>query len=66
MCVFCTAIPTAVIVGVAQNTKQKAEKDAALLEGLEPPKRLPAGPLTAVVVAGLMTASVIYHTTGQG
>ena len=66
MCVFCTAIPTAAIVGIAQTAKQKAEKDAALLEGLEPPKRLPAGPLTAVVVAGLMVGSVIYHTTTQG
>ena len=41
MCILCTAIPTAVVVGVAQNTKQKAEKDAALMEGLEPPKRIP-------------------------
>ena len=67
MCVFCTAIPTSIVLGVAQNTKQKAEKDAALLEGLEPPKhRIPAGPATAIVVAGLLTASVIYHTTQGG
>ncbi|MEE4193629.1 MAG: hypothetical protein V2J07_00375 [Anaerolineae bacterium] len=66
MCILCTAIPTAVVVGVAQNTKQKAEKDAALLEGLEPPKRIPAGPVTAVVVAGLLAGSLIYHATGQG
>lgn len=66
MCVFCTAIPTAAVVGIAQTTKQKAEKDAALLEGLEAPKHIPAGPVTAVVVAGLLTASIIYHTTTQG
>ncbi|HET59413.1 MAG TPA: hypothetical protein ENN32_03500 [Chloroflexi bacterium] len=63
MCILCTAIPTAVVMGVAKNTKQKAEDDQALQEGLQPHKRLiPAAPATAVVVAGLMALSIFYHT----
>jgi len=63
MCILCTAIPTAVVLGVAKNVKQKAEDDQALQEGRPPQKRLiPAAPATAVVVAGLMAFSIFYHT----
>ena len=63
MCILCTAIPTAVVLGVAKNAKQKAEDNQALLDGLQPQKRLiPAAPATAVVVAGLMAFSIFYHT----
>ena len=63
MCILCTAIPTAVVLGVAKNAKQKAEDNQALQDGLQPQKRLiPAAPATAMVVAGLMAFSIFYHT----
>jgi hypothetical protein len=64
MCIFCAAVPAAVSLGAAAHAKQKqterapspqAEKRAAWV------RSVPASQATAVVVAGLVTASVIYH-----
>jgi hypothetical protein len=63
MCMFCAAIPAAVAVGAAANVRQNNEKQQAEISGLPAEKpKIPAGPATALVVAGLVVGSVIYHS----
>ncbi|MFZ6031628.1 MAG: hypothetical protein ACOYYS_28300 [Chloroflexota bacterium] len=65
---FCAAIPAAVAVGAAAGSRQRAagerqDSDGQRAETREKAKpKIPAGPATAVVVAGLVAGSVIYHT----
>jgi len=63
MCVFCAAIPAALAVGVnAQARQNRSEKDAEV-RGEEPPHpKVTPKAATAVAVAGLAVASIIYHT----
>jgi hypothetical protein len=61
---FCAAIPVSVAVGARINQKQRQERQAAEQQSKPiPHTKLPAGPMTALAVAGLVTASVIYHST---
>jgi hypothetical protein len=63
MCVFCAAIPITMAIGAKAETSQREKAKDALARGEKPPKRLvPVGPVTAVVVSGLVIASVVYHT----
>jgi hypothetical protein len=67
MCMFCAAIPAVVAVGAAANTRQNNEKQQAEINGDEAEKvKTPAGPVTAIVVAGLVVGSVIYHSSLNG
>jgi hypothetical protein len=60
---FCAAIPAALAVGAnAQARQNRSEKEAeARGEEASRPK-VPPKAATAVVVAGLAVASIIYHT----
>jgi hypothetical protein len=63
MCVFCAAIPAAASLGVVAASKQRAAEEAAQQHGeAKPGVRLPAGPISAVMVVLLLAGSVIYHT----
>ena len=67
MCMFCAAIPATVAVGAAANVRQKNEKQQAEMSGETAEKsKIPAGPVTAIVVAGLVVGSVIYHSSWSG
>jgi len=63
MCMFCAAIPAALALGVNAQARQRQQKSQAEEKGEQPPRPgLPAGPATAVVVAGLVISSIIYHS----
>ncbi len=53
MCAFCAAIPVATAVGAKLNADQlhKPEED-----------RKPVSKITGIVIALLLTSSVVYHT----
>ncbi len=63
MCMFCAAIPAALAVGANVNARQRRETEQAQQRG-EPPAqpKISPKPATAVIVAGLAVASVMYHT----
>jgi hypothetical protein len=58
---FCAAIPAAAAVGAAANSKQKKKQ-------AETGKKasLPAGPLTGLVIVGLLAGSVTVHSQLNG
>ena len=63
MCMFCAAIPATLAAGASARHKQHQLQQRGEAEGKTPPKPvLPAGKTTAVIVAGLAIASVVYHT----
>lgn len=63
MCMFCAAIPAALALGANAQSRQRLQKIQAEEKGEQPPRpNLPAGPTTAVVVAGLVISSIIYHS----
>jgi hypothetical protein len=63
MCMFCAAIPATLAVGAAARQKQHLISRKSVDDGKTPSKPLlPAGKTTAVIVAGLAIASVVYHT----
>jgi hypothetical protein len=63
MCMFCAAIPAALAVGVNAQTRQNRSEKEAEIRGDEPVRpKLPPKAITAVVVAGLAVASIVYHT----
>ncbi|HZJ24691.1 MAG TPA: hypothetical protein VFD54_15345 [Anaerolineales bacterium] len=53
MCMFCAAIPATAAVGARLNADQL---------GKPVEKRKPVSKITGVVIALLITASMIYHT----
>jgi hypothetical protein len=60
---FCASIPATLALGAAAHQKQHLSQQRSEDEGKTPSKPvLPAGPATAVIVAGLAIASVVYHT----
>jgi len=72
MCVFCAAVPAAASVGAMATAKQKRAKRQqaerhSTGEQPQPPttfgllSAFPAQHVTGVVIAGIVTASVIYH-----
>ncbi|MEO0562323.1 MAG: hypothetical protein AAF125_09415 [Chloroflexota bacterium] len=67
MCIFCAAVPAAAALGAKASVDQRAaraeqsETDTPTAAA-KPSFAVNAGGATAVVIAGLMTASVIYHT----
>jgi hypothetical protein len=63
MCMFCAAIPATLAVGAAVRQKQHLAQQQSAALGKETSKpALPAGKVTAVIVTGLVVASVVYHT----
>lgn len=67
MCVFCAAIPVAMVIGTSAQTSQRERAKLAEEQGKNPTARLiPAGKATAAAVAGLLVASVIVHTQFGG
>ena len=66
MCMLCPAIPATAALGAAASAKQKAafrEQETAISESpIKISGSIPAGKATAVVIAGLLTASVLYHS----
>jgi hypothetical protein len=67
MCLFCAAIPAALAIGARAKARQDMTKvEAQAQQEPAPRPALPAVPATAVVVAGLVAASVIYHTQQGG
>ncbi len=64
MCMFCAAIPAAVALGANAHRQQKIENQSTRLgAGRTLKLRLPAAPVTALVVAGLLAGSIAYHST---
>ena len=63
MCMFCAAIPATLAVGAKLNSEQRRRKNAIDMT-VEPPTpaKAPVKAVTAVVVAGLVVASIAYHT----
>ena len=53
MCMFCAAIPATAAVGAKLNADQLAKPAE---------ERKPVSKITGVVIALLVTASMIYHT----
>jgi len=63
MCVFCAAIPVTAAIGASVQSSQRERVRRASINGIKPPKILiPVGPTTAVVISGLVVASIVYHT----
>ena len=63
MCMFCAAIPAALAVGVNAQARQNRSEKEAEARGEEPDRpKVPPKAVTAVVVAGLAVASIVYHT----
>lgn len=63
MCMFCAAIPAVLAVGVNAQARQNRSEKEAEVRGEEPSSpKVPPKAATAVVVAGLAVASIIYHT----
>jgi hypothetical protein len=63
MCMFCAAIPATLALGAHANSRKRQE-DQQAQAGDQPsaaPKVEPKA-VTAIVVAGLVVASVVYHT----
>jgi hypothetical protein len=60
---FCAAIPAALAVGAKLDSKQSRRNNTVEATG-EPatPAKAPVKAVTAVVVAGLVVASIAYHT----
>jgi hypothetical protein len=64
---FCASIPAALAIGANVHASQGRAMKTALENGEPAAKpKLPAGPATAVLVAGLLAASVLYHTQQGG
>ncbi|MFZ1472356.1 MAG: hypothetical protein WAV74_09995 [Anaerolineae bacterium] len=63
MCVFCASLPAVLSIGVATRADQRRQQQHAEQAG-EPvsPPLLPAGPITALTLAGIVAAAVISHT----
>lgn len=63
MCMFCAAIPAALAVGANAQARQNRAEREARARGEKPvrPKMAPKT-ATALVVAGLAVASIVYHT----
>jgi hypothetical protein len=60
---FCAAIPATLAVGAHAKARQRQRFQQAEAPGEERRRpAVPAGPVTAAAVAGLVLASVIYHT----
>ena len=60
---FCAAIPAALAVGVNAQTRQHRSEKEAEARGEDPSRpKVPPKAATAVVVAGLAVASIVYHT----
>lgn len=53
MCMFCAAIPATAAVGAKLSAEQLHKPEE---------QRKPVSKLTGIVVALLLTASVVYHT----
>lgn len=63
MCIFCGAIPATMALGVSVRANQNQQRRIAQAKGGQVQKpRIPAGPVTAIVVAALVTGSVVVHT----
>ena len=63
MCIFCSAVPAAMALGVSAKAKQNQDIKQAELEGKpRPSKVIPAGRITTLVVSGLVVCSIFYHT----
>ena len=63
MCMFCAAIPATLAVGVNAQARQNRSEKEAEVRGEEPPHpKVTPKAATAVVVAGLAVASIVYHT----
>jgi hypothetical protein len=63
MCMFCAAIPAALAVGVNAQARQNRSEKEAKFRGKDPANpKVPPKAVTAVVVAGLAVASIVYHT----
>ena len=64
MCMFCAMVPMAASLGTAAQAKQREKRKQAELEGKPVPRAvIPAGTATILLTAGLVMASIIYHTT---
>jgi hypothetical protein len=62
MCVFCSAIPAAMTVGISAKAKQNQKIRLAEASGEPRPRTtVPTGKITTLVVSGLVVCSVIYH-----
>ena len=63
MCVFCASLPAVFSIGLATRANQRRQQEQAKQRG-EPisPPPLPAGPATALTMAGIVTAALIVHT----
>ncbi len=61
MCMFCAAIPAAAAAGAAVNSKQKKKQ-------AETGKKasLPVGPITGLVIVGLLIGSATVHSQLNG
>jgi len=68
MCVFCTAIPTTLVIGAALNAKQIQEKreNANSAQTTKAKKNILAGRVTLALVGTLVVGSVIYHSQSGG
>ena len=67
MCLFCAAIPATLAVGANVHARQQRQQRLAEAQELQTDEkvsqpRIPAAAATTLVVVGLVTASVIYHT----
>jgi len=62
MCIFCAAVPATAAVGANLNAKQRATRQAAEKEGVEPPAEKPIAKATVGVIILLTVSSVVYHT----
>lgn len=63
MCMFCAAVPTVATLGLAVRGEQRRKIQEAAARGEPLPRPIvPAGKATAVALAAIIVASVVYHT----
>jgi hypothetical protein len=60
---FCAAIPATLALGAHANARQRRDSNLAEARGEEhPPPKVEPKTATGIAVAGLVVASVWYHT----
>jgi hypothetical protein len=63
MCLFCAAVPATLAIGAKAQAEQRRREKLAKENDVAPSRPLvPPKTVTTIVVAGLVTASIVYHT----
>ncbi len=66
MCVFCSAAPAVLTLGLTAEARQHQARKTAVAEGQSLGRKIPFLPLTVLAFFGIIASSVLYHTQLRG